>query len=510
MQDLKFRLIEYKYSNNRSKNPNTCFLIPDNWNDFGYRTSFHLSYVNGSSEILEIGMVKIMSSDMGRRKKEVKVPSEFSSLPEEFCSLGVSQSYYEEISNLPDKVKNFILDGLKDGIKGDRYKKFEDNPAMQTSLLRDNGPSYLNKYKNILEGKAILTEYSFSFNIDEIGSFDIRVLPNSIPPTNIHAIIGRNGIGKTRLLASISKILLPVSEISAHNESQAENDSYYFKGSYKNNDFCDENFANTVVVAFSVFDKFKPIKNPQGQYKYQYIGLKSYKSGKIYFKDVDALKDDFTDSISAISVGLRKKRFCDTIKFIESDPYFEELNLSNQINNAELDAEYWNEIFDRLSSGHKVILYTLVKLVQFVEEKTLVIIDEPETHLHPPLLASFMRALSHLLINRNGVALISTHSPVVLQEIPSSCVNIMDNIASIYVMHKPKIETFGENVGTLTREVFCHEMRKSGYYKMIIDAVKESDTYKTAIKKFDGKLGDEGKSIMSLEFYNKKEIQKNA
>ena len=53
-------------------------------------------------------------------------------------------------------------------------------------------------------------------------------------------------------------------------------------------------------------------------------------------------------------------------------------------------------------------------------------------------------------------------------------------------------------------------MRKSGYYKMIIDAVKESDTYKTAIKKFDGKLGDEGKSIMSLEFYNKKEIQKNA
>lgn len=308
MQDLKFRLIEYKYSNNRSKNPNTCFLIPDNWNDFGYRTSFHLSYVNGSSEILEIGIVKIMSSDMGR-KKEVKVPSEFSSLPEEFCSLGVSQSYYEEISNLPDKVKNFILDGLKDGIKGDRYKKFEDNPVMQTSLLRDNGPSYLNKYKHILEGTAILTEYSFSFNIDEIGSFDIRVLPNSIPPTNIHAIIGRNGIGKTRLLASISKILLPVSEISAHNESQAENDSYYFKGSYKNNDFCDENFANIVVVAFSVFDKFKPIKNPQGQYKYQYIGLKSYKSGKIYFKDVDALKDDFTDSISAISVGLRKKDF---------------------------------------------------------------------------------------------------------------------------------------------------------------------------------------------------------
>jgi hypothetical protein len=38
----------------------------------------------------------------------------------------------------------------------------------------------------------------------------------------------------------------------------------------------------------------------------------------------------------------------------------------------------------------------------------------------PPLLAAMMRALSDLLVDRNGVAVVATHSPVVLQEVPAS------------------------------------------------------------------------------------------
>lgn len=54
--------------------------------------------------------------------------------------------------------------------------------------------------------------------------------------------------------------------------------------------------------------------------------------------------------------------------------------------------------------------------------KTLVLIDEPESHLHPPLLSAFIRALSDLLLDRNGLSIIATHSPVVLQEVPKRCV----------------------------------------------------------------------------------------
>lgn len=68
-------------------------------------------------------------------------------------------------------------------------------------------------------------------------------------------------------------------------------------------------------------------------------------------------------------------------------------------------------MFERLSSGHKVILLTIAKLVELVEEKTLVLLDEPEEHLHPPLVSAFIRTLSDLLIYRNGVGIVATHSP---------------------------------------------------------------------------------------------------
>ncbi|MFD7630846.1 AAA family ATPase [Streptomyces sp. NPDC059851] len=62
-------------------------------------------------------------------------------------------------------------------------------------------------------------------------------------------------------------------------------------------------------------------------------------------------------------------------------------------------------------------------LIEHVAERSLVLIDEPESHLHPPLLASFIQTLSRLLTERNGVAVVATHSPpVVLQEVPRSCV----------------------------------------------------------------------------------------
>ncbi|MDT9120903.1 AAA family ATPase, partial [Escherichia coli] len=75
----------------------------------------------------------------------------------------------------------------------------------------------------------------------------------------------------------------------------------------------------------------------------------------------------------------------------------------------------------RMSSGHAIVLFTITRLVDVVGEKSLVLFDEPEVHLHPPLLSAFLRTLCDLLDARNGVAIIPTHSPVVLQEVPKSC-----------------------------------------------------------------------------------------
>jgi predicted ATP-dependent endonuclease of OLD family len=104
----------------------------------------------------------------------------------------------------------------------------------------------------------------------------------------------------------------------------------------------------------------------------------------------------------------------------------------------------------------------MTHLAEQVDERTLVPIDEPETHLHPPLLSAFIRALSDLLVDRNGVAIIATHLPVVLQEVPRTCVWKLRRSGSLLTAAPPEIETFGENVGVLTREAFGLEVTRSG------------------------------------------------
>ncbi len=96
----------------------------------------------------------------------------------------------------------------------------------------------------------------------------------------------------------------------------------------------------------------------------------------------------------------------------------------------------------------------MTRLVELVSERTLVLIDEPEAHLHPPLAASFVRALSGLLAQRNGVAILATHSPVIAQEVPSNCVSLFFRDGASIGIERPEVETFAENVGLLTREIF--------------------------------------------------------
>jgi predicted ATP-binding protein involved in virulence len=130
-----------------------------------------------------------------------------------------------------------------------------------------------------------------------------------------------------------------------------------------------------------------------------------------------------------------------------------------------------------------------------VEERTLVLIDEPEAHLHPPLQASFIRALSSLLATRNGVGLLATHSPVMLQEIPKSCVWLLFRDGIHVSAERPTIETFAENLGVLTREVFRVEVTQSGYHTLLRNNVGSSESLADLFAAFNDQLGTEGRAI---------------
>ena len=286
-------------------------------------------------------------------------------------------------------------------------------------------------------------------------------------------------------------------------DNKSDNNEGFYQDSVALNQYKkikDDYFSHLIAVSFSIFDPFTP--NKEEFKNYSYIGLKAseseLKGQETYFQN------DFLEAFyECISFTAKKARWLRAIKNLESDNNFAEKNLGSLMTKTENehDDEYKERIREsihKLSSGHASVLLIITQLVAKVEEKTLVLIDEPEIHLHPPLLSAFIRTLSDLLDNRNGVAIIATHSPVVLQEIPKSCVLKIERTGKITEAFRPNIETFGENVGVLTREVFGLEVLNSGFYDLLTKKVETGKKYNEIIDEFKEQLGTEARILLKM------------
>jgi ATPase subunit of ABC transporter with duplicated ATPase domains len=235
--------------------------------------------------------------------------------------------------------------------------------------------------------------------------------------------------------------------------------------------------------------------------QYSYIGLKRpTETGKAADtpKSPEMLAKEFVGSVRMCLKGARLTRWKRALEMLEADQIFKEAEIASLADVAlsDLEATAIPLFRKKLSSGHKIVLLSITRLVETVDEKTLVLLDEPEAHLHPPLFSAFVRSLSDLLINRNGVAIIATHSPVVLQEVPRECVWKLRRVGFEVAAERPTMETFGENVGVLTREVFGLEVVQSGFHKILTDAVEQQLTYEAALLHFDNQLGAEARAIL--------------
>jgi predicted ATPase len=478
------------------------FLRSDNWDDWGeFSTLFHLVVFDSAGNKHEIGDVKIGQFGMKEGQRTPKLPGEFDNLDESFFSLGQDENYYEKLNELGEKLRKRILDGLRDMAAAPKlFTKALAEHVTKTSLLRGiTSRTVRGQFRRMTQGGARLSKYAFTYIGPERKcppiELSFQVTPDSNPPTNVHVLIGQNGVGKSYFLDKMGKSL--VKEIALAEKV----------GQFISEDASEDIglFANLVSVSFSAFDRFAPLPengDEAGSIRYSYIGLRmNPKPGDSICmpKSLNVLRHDFVNSAYSCLHGARRARWLSALKTLESDPIFREAEVPS-LREYRDDAEFKKNatvLFNSLSSGHKIVLLTITRLVETVEERTLVLLDEPEAHLHPPLLSAFVRALSNLLVNRNGVAIVATHSPVVLQEVPSSCVWKLRRIGSQVRAERPVIETFGENLGTLTSEIFGFEVTESGFHRLIRQRVKLGGSFSKIIQYFDGRLGGEAQAILA-------------
>ncbi|RWX53140.1 AAA family ATPase [Photobacterium chitinilyticum] len=503
-----------------SQKPNTAYLKANNWDDYGFKTLFALVVFDSSGVRHDVGSIKIGCKEHKAGWISKLIDSRFKSLDEHFFSLGQDEEYYSNIQSLDPELRKNLLSSLRDIVSDENiYSIAIEEDVFKTSLLREVSlTSVSGQFKRILQGGSIRTEFHFKYEIPQgkrvAGlALEFHVDPESNPPSNVHVLIGRNGVGKTHLLNNMVKALV------ADDESAKKVGFFSIPldddGIPYSLESTEQLFSGVVSVAFSAFDPFEPYpekKDKSQGVRYSYIGLKRSTNrggerGTPMSRDM--LTNEFVKSIvSSISKG-NFERWLEAIKSLESDSLFRDLALSREFveyTGDELEA-FAKRTFNRMSSGHAIVLLTITKLVEKVEEKTLVLLDEPEAHLHPPLLSAFVRALSDLLSHRNGVAIVATHSPVILQEVPRECVYKMSRSGLKAKPERPLIETFGENVGVLTREIFGLEVSNSGYHKLIEKELEKSKSYKRILREFDGQLGSEAKGILrSLILAMKNEI----
>lgn len=479
------------------KSKNMVFLTWDNWNDFNYYTSFGIFYVDNNSKKQSLGNIMIGFKGQKEKERVFNIGHYFDYIGDDYFSLGQSEEYYENLKKLDPEVRDEILILLNDLAKNiDLLEAVIHEPVVEYSFLRSLSKSTITgQFKRLALGGAKLTPYSFSFsqvNIDHPQdlnlSFDVE--PESLPPSNVHVLIGRNGVGKTYLINNMINSLL---------DSKSTEVGFKFKN---DDDHGDNNssFANLICISFSAFDELnmrtEDISNVDGL-KYSYIGLR-YNSG-LNMKDPATLPDEFYESLSICKSRGLKKRWEGAVSTLRSDPNFREAGVVELISLSDSRLSHAKIIktFRRLSSGHKIILLTITKLIEKLQERSLVIMDEPEAHLHPPLLSAFIRTVSDLLTTTNGVAMVATHSPVILQEVPKSCAWKLRRSGSLAVADRFDIESFGENIGILTNEIFGLEVTESGFYKLLSD-LAESKYYdfNAVLKEFNYQLGMEARSVL--------------
>ena len=480
-----------------SNSINKVILVRDNWNDYGFCTTFSLVIFDEQGAKHEMGSMQIAFEGQTTDKSTYAIiDKEFRSLDDKYFSLGGGVDYYKNFNKLKESFKRDVLESLRDiSYNVDIIEKIKDEEVFEISLLRNVSLTTIkNQYKRILKGEAPLTKFKFKFlrkGMEEVSDIDLdfEVYPESKPKTNIHVLIGRNGIGKTTILNGM------IDSVIGGNTNNQKFMTKGLFGEYVKID--NEYFSRIVSVSFSAFDPFEPYGQQDDPTKgtcYSYIGLKN--DSKEGFKRISVLYDEFIRAL-VICVHKKSERWLSAIQTLESDSNFSEMKLKSlsELTGDNLKEEGLSKI-KSMSSGHAIVLITLTLLVATVEEKTLVLIDEPESHLHPPLLSAFVRALSNLLTSRNGVSIIATHSPVVLQEVPRSCVWKIIRTGNESICARPEIETFGENVGTLTRDVFGLEVEKSGFYNLLASSVDQGRSYESIIEEYNNNIGLEGRLIL--------------
>lgn len=390
------------------------------------------------------------------------------------------------------------------------YHSFLYNSFLRTTTLKEIKevfhPLTVFGYSNSTvyysgDGKNIIqavddreTSINYSFKEDGIdkGALNFKKNRKSKLPMNVYAVVGGNGSGKSYKINQIIKEHLEgdnkFSQILHFSLSPFDNIIHFNRESTSIEVADKEKDSYGEIIYEKVgFVSVKHPPIPEVVKKAEATSLTDvkeylYEKSRKYLDSDNTLKQGFEGEISIkesfsyyiqnllidlIASEDKLKMWGDCLNFFTFESWVDDIiNAFQDRNISKNDIEK----IDTLSSGQATILLYITKLVSSINQGSLVIFDEPETFMHPPMVKAFIRAVSELVDNNKAFCLMATHSPVIIQEIPHCNVYKLDSnheLTNIYY------KTYGQNLDTLYKNIYGVELQQTGYNSFFNDRKEE-------------------------------------
>ncbi|HXU26975.1 MAG TPA: AAA family ATPase [Bacteroidia bacterium] len=480
IKENKIPFFVIKNLSGRSDNPSShskptqfpSFVLAFNsgWNDYGRKTSFSLFYYNEGKDVNYIGDLKIIRED--ELPISDVIPEEFVTLNKEYCSLGLEISFYKKLKEIFNQDFESILFALKDSAFFiEIQEKFERINSFNSSLLRtDTQERVLREARYIIYDYDRSNLYSFKYIFKPKFSEDSTDIIFSFSDNHklkianrIYAIIGKNGTGKTQLITSLPLDI-----------SKKDDQRFVPKAPL---------FSKVIAVSYSIFDKFE-IPKKTSSFNYSYCGLRNGKGEEFSERGLVLRFHNTWKEIEKKGRILQWKAIL--LNFIEKE-IISEFIIKKEDNRKQeytVNIDGFNRIKNKLSSGQNIILFILSEIVANIRFDSLLLFDEPETHLHPNAISQLMNSIYELVEEFQSYCIIATHSPLIIRELISKNVYVIDRSENLLSVNRIGIECFGENLSTLTEEVFGNKDVHKQYKKIIGDLVKKGDSFDDIVSYF--------------------------
>ncbi len=419
-------------------------LYQDNWDDYSHKARFVAELRLSEEERVDLGGMRIAVGTKGFR---ADVPETLTNLPRNAASMGESIAYYTKLRyEVPERIRTRYLRLMRDLIADPRRRVLlEGSQLWEKSFLRSASSRHALKRAGWHFGQPTedAKPPAFKFSMRVRGAttkhrlnVDFRVY--SELPHRTMLLIGRNGTGKTRCLAGLVSALVPAETlIESTVVRRCQIDPI-------------PEFSRIIAVSYNAFDEFprprrqEDAPRPSGirrksRHSYKYCGLRNER-GAIVTSEIGAMLDGALEPVAESSREDVLQRVLARL-------------LGNELAGALMSDKDRGDALATLSAGQRLVAAIFTNIIGFIEEGSLLLIDEPETHLHPGLLSSVAASLDDVLNEYDSFAIVATHSPFLLQQVPSPFVRIFRRTDDVPHIEPLTIESFGEDLGELNRLV---------------------------------------------------------